>query len=331
MPSINSASLLTSYYSTMVCAIVSFSSFMWALFQFNELANNVVQLHIEEIYWFFILVFVLSCLISTSRGREMLEKFIALPKCQMMTWKRLLAKLMINIEKGTEPISRSQLLGIAIGISIILSCIVILCTLPVNEYPEQEEYEEEPIPQELEETDTTSTPSDEDIICMAALRKYYTASYSQIDEWGGEKAFETERFMEYTSCWDCDILTSNQDFGIGDDCLRLESIEPNAKLEHSFIVTVSCGYSESIPTCVVMANIDGVWKIDNIAYKPYEEKYIDYSKPASAYYVYETCGEETPYDESELPFEVPKSEDEEAMPYNASEIIPEESEDFISL
>ena len=126
--------------------------------------------------------------------------------------------------------------------------------------------------------------------CVITLQKYYTATNEQINEWGGKSAFETERFIQYTSCWDGLVLTSNQDFNIGDECLKLENIAANENIEHSYIVYVSCGYSGRIPTCVIMKKDNGAWKIDNIAYEPYDKPLIDYSKPASFYYAYPDCG-----------------------------------------
>ena len=132
----------------------------------------------------------------------------------------------------------------------------------------------------------------DDKYCIAVLQKYYTASDSQLKKYGGNEAFETKRFIKYTSCWDSQVLTSNQDFGIGDDCLKVHSIEPNPNLVNSYIVSVSCGESEAIPTCVIMKKDGGKWKIDNIAMEPYTKPLIDYSKPASAYYAYPDCGEQ---------------------------------------
>ena len=126
--------------------------------------------------------------------------------------------------------------------------------------------------------------------CIAILQKYYTASNEQIEAWGGKEAFQTARFILYTSCWDSQVLTSNQDFGIGDECLKVSSIVPNNKLDNSYIVSVSCGYSEEIPTCVVMTKDGANWKIDNIAMPPYNNALIDYSRPASDYYAYPDCG-----------------------------------------
>ena len=39
-----------------------------------------------------------------------------------------------------------------------------------------------------------------------------------------------------------------------------------------------------------MKKDNGAWKIDNIAYEPYDKPLIDYSKPASFYYAYPDCG-----------------------------------------
>lgn len=142
------------------------------------------------------------------------------------------------------------------------------------------------------DSERQSNLTKEDKECIAILRKYYTASNAQLKKYGGKDAFETKRFQKYTSCWDCSVLTNNQDFGIGDDCLKIQSIEPNPNLPNSYIVSVSCGDSEEIPTCVVMKKDGGKWKVDNIAYEPYNKAHIDYSKPASAYYMYEGCGED---------------------------------------
>lgn len=141
-----------------------------------------------------------------------------------------------------------------------------------------------------EEKEKSLTKDDKD--CIAVLQKYYTASDSQLKKYGGKGTFETKRFIKYTSCWDSQVLTSNQDFGIGDDCLKVHSIEPNPNLANSYMVSVSCGESETIPTCVIMKKDGGKWKIDNIAMEPYTKPLIDYSKPASAYYAYPDCGEQ---------------------------------------
>lgn len=126
--------------------------------------------------------------------------------------------------------------------------------------------------------------------CVITLQKYYTASREQIAEWGGETAFETERFIEYTKCLDFIPLTSTQDYDIGDG-LVVESIEPYANLDHAYIVMAKLeGGFSGVPTCVIMKEEEGTWKIDNISLEPYEKVFFDYSKPASRYYAFPDCG-----------------------------------------
>ena len=107
--------------------------------------------------------------------------------------------------------------------------------------------------------------------CIVTLLKYYTASREQINQWGGQEVFETKRFIEYTSCRDYLVLTNNQDFGIGDECLKIQGIVRNTKMNNSYIIYVNCGDSEVIPVCVVMNKENGKWKIDNFAIEPYNK------------------------------------------------------------
>ena len=317
-PRLNKAAILTYYYLSMACGLTSYILIIWGLYGFNDLMNHGVKFHMEEIYIYLSLFFVASCGFTLIKGAIELKKVFDLPQCENLTWQQLLAKIKINTDKGKRPITEGQIVGIALGLSIFVSSCVILSTLPLSEEQELEQYEpmnteeEDAIASTSVNTDSVPAPNDDET-CMAILQKYYTASFDQIEEWGGFEIFETKRFMHYTSCWDCLVLTSNQDFGIGDECMRLERIEPNENLDHSYIVTVSCGYSGDVPTCVVMTNDEGTWKIDNISYQPYTKAYIDYSKPASDYYVYEDCVEDT-------------TEEQEKLEENY-----EENENFISL
>lgn len=291
---LNKAAILTYYYLCMACGLTSYLLIIWGLYGFNDLMNHGVNFHMEEIYIYLSLFFVASCGITLIRGAIELKKVFDLPQCINLTWQQLLSKIKISTDKGQKPITEGQIVGIALGLSFFVSSCVILSTLPVGEEQELEQYEqmntEEGETNDPSQVNTENVPvPNDDETCIAILQKYYTASFDQIEEWGGFEIFETKRFMHYTSCWDCLVLTSNQDFGIGDECMRLERIEPNEKLDHSYIVTVSCGYSGDVPTCVVMTNDEGTWKIDNISYQPYTKAYIDYSKPASDYYVYEDC------------------------------------------
>ena len=171
-----------------------------------------------------------------------------------------------------------------------------------------------------EEKEKSLTKDDKD--CITVLQKYYTASESQLKKYGGKEAFETKRFIKYTSCWGSQVLTSNQDFGIGDDCLQVQSIESNPNLTNSYIVSVSCGESEAIPTCVIMKKDGGKWKIDNISMPPYNKALIDYSKPASDYYAYPDCGEENKDEQLENNQTLSKT-DEDNEVYVSVETMPE--------
>ena len=291
---VNTIAFLSSYYLTMACSIVSFASIIWGLVGFDNLLSHKLK-DMNDIILYFIMIFAIFLACGIIWRFMDIKKFLALPDRKTMTWQEVLAKIKINTDKGQKPVEESHIIYITIGLALVISGYVILSTLPVSEEPEPEQNEqvytgeEEAIAPAPVETDITPVPNDDEI-CMAILQKYYTASRAQISEWGGKAAFETERFIQYTSCWDGLVLTSNQDFGIGDDCLRIESIEPNANMDHSYIVTVSCGYSGGIPTCVVMVNDGGDWKIDNIAFEPYTKALIDYTKPATHYYAYPDCG-----------------------------------------
>ena len=291
---VNTTAFLSSYYLTMACSIVSFASIIWGLVGFDNLLSHKLK-DMNDIILYFIMIFAIFLACSIIWRFMDIKKFLALPDRETMTWQEVLAKIKINTDKGQKPVEESHIIYITIGLALVISGYVILSTLPVSEEPEPEQYEqvytgeEEAIAPAPVETDIAPVPNDDEI-CIAILQKYYTASREQIAEWGGKTAFETERFIQYTSCWDGIVLTSNQDFGIGDDCLRVEGIEPNANLDHSYIVTVSCGYSGGIPTCVVMVNDGGSWKIDNIAFEPYSKALIDYTKPATHYYAYPDCG-----------------------------------------
>ena len=291
---VNTTAFLSSYYLTMACSIVSFASIIWGLVGFDNLLSHKLK-DMNDIILYFIMIFAIFLACGIIWRFMDIKKFLALPDRETMTWQEVLAKIKINTDKGQKPVEESHIIYITIGLALVISGYVILSTLPVSEEPEPEQYEqvytgeEEAIAPAPVETDITPVPNDNEV-CMAILQKYYTASREQIAEWGGKTAFETERFIQYTSCWDGIVLTSNQDFGIGDDCLRVEGIEPNANLDHSYIVTVSCGYSGGIPTCVVMVNDGGSWKIDNIAFEPYSKALIDYTKPATHYYAYPDCG-----------------------------------------
>lgn len=291
---VNTTAFLSSYYLTMACSIVSFASIIWGLVGFDNLLSHKLK-DMNDIILYFIMIFAIFLACGIIWRFMDIKKFLALPDRETMTWQEVLAKIKINTNKGQKPVEESHIIYITIGLALAISGYVILSTLPVSEEPELEQYEqvytgeEEAIAPAPVEIDIAPVPNDDEI-CMAVLQRYYTASREQIAEWGGKTAFETERFIQYTSCWDGIVLTSNQDFGIGDDCLRVEGIEPNANLDHSYIVTVSCGYSGGIPTCVVMVNDGGSWKIDNIAFEPYSKALIDYTKPATHYYAYPDCG-----------------------------------------
>ena len=291
---VNTTAFLFSFYLTMACSIVSFASIIWGLVGFDNLLSHKLK-DMNDIILYFIMIFAIFLACGIIWRFMDIKKFLALPDRETMTWQEVLAKIKINTDKGQKPVEESHIIYITIGLALVISGYVILSTLPVSEEPEPEQNEqvytgeEEAIAPAPVETDITPVPNDNEV-CMAILQKYYTASREQIAEWGGKATFETERFIQYTSCWDGLVLTSNQDFGIGDDCLRIESIEPNANMDHSYIVTVSCGYSGGIPTCVVMVNDGGDWKIDNIAFEPYTKALIDYTKPATHYYAYPDCG-----------------------------------------
>ena len=289
---LNKTAILTYNYLSMACGLTSFLLIMWGLYEFNDLLNHAVDFHMEEIYLYLTLFSVGTCGATLFWGRRELKKLFDLPQCESLTWQQVLAKIKINTDKGQKQITEGQIIGIAVGLSLLVTGCVILGTLPVSAEPEPEQYEatysEEEIAAPPAEEQSVANHDEED--CIAILQKYYTASNAQIQEWGGKETFETARFIKYTSCWDSQVLTSNQDFGIGDDCLRVGSIVPNSKLPNSYIVSVSCGYSEEIPTCVVMAIDGGQWKIDNIAMPPYNRALIDYSRQASDYYAYPDCG-----------------------------------------
>ena len=295
-PRLNKAAILTYYYLSMACGLTSYILIIWGLYGFNDLMNHGVNFHMEEIYIFLSLFFVASCGFTLIKGAIELKKVFDLPQCENLTWQQLLANIKINIDKGRKPITEGQIVGIALGLSIFVSSCVILSTLPLSEEPEPEQQEqiytgeEEAIVPAPVETDIAPIPNDDEV-CMAILQKYYTASREQIAAWGGRATFETARFMQYTKYLDFVPLTSTQDYDIGDG-LVVESIEPYSNLDHAYIVMANLegGFGRAQPTCVIMKEEEGTWKIDNISCEPYKKVFIDYSKPASYYnYAFPDC------------------------------------------
>ncbi len=318
---LNKAAILTFYYLCMACGLTSYLLIIWGLYGFNDLMNHGVNFHMEEIYIYLSLFFVASCGITLIRGAIELKKVFDLPQCINLTWQQLLAKIKISTDKGQKPITEGQIIGISLGLSFLISAWVILSTLPVSEETEQEQYEQMHTEEgEINDptqinTENVSVPNDDET-CIAILQKYYTASNEQIEEWGGRATFETARFMQYTKYLDFVPLTSTQDYDIGDG-LVVESIEPYSNLDHAYIVMANLegGFGRAQPTCVIMKEEEGTWKIDNISCEPYEKVFIDYSKPASYYnYAFPDCGDGDVINELETK--------EENM---------EENENFISL
>lgn len=291
---VNTTAFLSSYYLTMACSIVSFASIIWGLVGFDNLLSHKLK-DMNDIISYFIMIFAIFLACGIIWRFMDIKKFLALPDRETMTWQEVLAKIKINTDKGQKPVEESHIIYITIGLALVISGYVILSTLPVSDEPEPEQYEqvytgeEETIAPAPVETDIAPVPNDDEI-CIAILQKYYTASREQIAEWGGETAFETERFIEYTKCLDFIPLTSTQDYDIGDE-LVVESIEPYANLEHAYIVMAKLeGGFSGVPTCVIMKEEEGTWKIDNISLEPYEKVFFDYSKPASRYYAFPDCG-----------------------------------------
>jgi hypothetical protein len=291
---VNTTAFLSSYYLTMACSIVSFASIIWGLVGFDNLLSHKLK-DMNDIILYFIMIFAIFLACGIIWRFMDIKKFLALPDRETMTWQEVLAKIKINTDKGQKPVEESHIIYITIGLALVISGYVILSTLPVSDEPEPEQYEqvytgeEETIAPAPVETDIAPVPNDDEI-CIAILQKYYTASREQIAEWGGETAFETERFIEYTKCLDFIPLTSTQDYDIGDG-LVVESIEPYANLDHAYIVMAKLeGGFSGVPTCVVMNEEEGTWKIDNISLEPYEKVFFDYSKPASRYYAFPDCG-----------------------------------------
>ena len=288
-PKINGTHLLSSYYISMAVAIASFISIMWAIYMFEDMMDHAIDLKINEIYMYFTLAFILTTIVTMFFCNKVQKTILLLPQCETSTWQQVFAKFKIKTEKGQQPIQEKHIVYISVVFALLISAYVILRTLPINE-----EYIPEEVEQSYEEETAVSSVEDEvlneDDVCMGILRKYYTASNAQIQEWGGQEAFETSRFITYTKHLDFVPLTNTQDFDIGDDCLRVENIKPYAKWDHSYIITISCGYSDGIPVCVVMKEDNGTWKIDNISLEPYTMLFIDYSRPASDY----ECGEGEP-------------------------------------
>lgn len=295
---LNKTAILTYNYLSMACGLTSFLLIMWGLYEFNDLLNHAVDFHMEEIYLYLTLFSVGTCGVTLFWGRRELKNLFDLPQCESLTWQQVLSKLKINTDKGQKQITEGRIVGIALLLSLLVSSCVILSTLPVSEEQELEQYE--PINTEEKGTIThasTSTDSipvqNDDETCMAILRKYYTASNAQIEEWGGRATFETARFMQYTKYLDFVPLTSTQDYDIGDG-LVVENIEPYSNLDHAYIVMANLegGFGRAQPTCVIMKEEEGTWKIDNISCEPYEKVFIDYSKPASYYnYAFPDCGD----------------------------------------
>lgn len=286
---LNKTAILTYNYLCMACELTSFLLIMWGLYEFNNLLNHAVIFHMEEIYLYFTLLSIGTCGATLFLGRRELKKLFDLPQCESLTWQQLLAKIKISTDKGQKPITEGQIIGISLGLSFLISAWVILSTLPVSEETEQEQYEQMNT-EEGEINDPTQINTEnvsvqnDDETCIAILQKYYTASFEQIEEWGGRATFETARFMQYTKHLDFVPLTSTQDYDIGDG-LVVESIEPYSNLDHAYIVMANLegGFGRAQPTCVIMKEEEGTWKIDNISCEPYEKVFIDYSKPASYY------------------------------------------------
>ncbi len=316
---LNSTAILAFYYLSMACGLISFLTFMWALWDFNDLLNHAIDFHMEEVYIYLSATFIVSCTLAMYYANKELKALLALPQCKVMTWQQVLAKFKIKTDKGQQPVTERQLIGIFLGLSLLVSGYVVLRTLPAGATPEETPavVYETTCDEEIAAPPAEEPVNNDESDCIAILNKYYNASREQIKAYGGRRAFETERFIQYTSHFDYIVLTSNQDFGIGDECLRVEGIVPNANLANSYIVTVSCGHSAGIPTCVVMKKEGDTWKIDNIAYEPYDKALLNYSLPASGYNAFQE--EESGDYEIE---ETPAEPEEDNIIYGQAEVLP---------
>ena len=307
---VNTTALLSSYYLTMACGIVSFASIIWGLVGFDNLLSHKLK-DMNDIILYFIMIFAIFLACSIIWRFMDIKKFLALPDRETMTWQEVLAKIKINTDKGQKPVEESHIIYITIGLALVISGYVILSTLPVSEEPEPEQYEqiytgeEEAIVPAPVETDIAPIPNDDEV-CMAILQKYYTASREQIAAWGGQETFETTRFIEYTKGLDFIPLTGTQDYDVGEN-LIVDTIVPYKAFEYAYFVTAKPNGCLGVvsPVCVVMREENGTWKIDNIILEPFEKMYLDYSRPAS-YYDFFPDGEEPDITEDII---LPETED----------------------
>lgn len=307
---VNTTALLSSYYLTMACGIVSFASIIWGLVGFDNLLSHKLK-DMNDIILYFIMIFAIFLACSIIWRFMDIKKFLALPDRETMTWQEVLAKIKINTDKGQNPVEESHIIYITIGLALVISGYVILSTLPVSEEPEPEQYEqiytgkEEAIVPAPVETDIAPIPNDDEV-CMAILQKYYTASREQIAAWGGQETFETTRFIEYTKGLDFIPLTGTQDYDVGEN-LIVDTIVPYKAFEYAYFVTAKPNGCLGVvsPVCVVMREENGTWKIDNIILEPFEKMYLDYSRPAS-YYDFFPDGEEPDITEDII---LPETED----------------------
>ena len=307
---VNTTALLSSYYLTMACGIVSFASIIWGLVGFDNLLSHKLK-DMNDIILYFIMIFAIFLACGIIWRFMDIKKFLALPDRETMTWQEVLAKIKINTDKGQKPVEESHIIYITIGLALVISGYVILSTLPVSEEPEPEQYEqvytgeEETIAPAPVETDIAPVPNDDEV-CMAILQKYYTASREQIAAWGGHETFETTRFIEYTKGLDFIPLTGTQDYDVGEN-LIVDTIVPYKAFEYAYFVTAKPNGCLGVvsPVCVVMREENGTWKIDNIILEPFEKMYLDYSRPAS-YYDFFPDGEEPDITEDII---LPETED----------------------
>lgn len=271
---LNGTAIWACYYISIACGLTSFLVIMWGLYEFNELLNHAVNFHMEEIYIFLSLTFVVSGAAGIFWGNRDMKKLFALPQCETLTWQQVLAKIKINTDKGQQLITEKQIIGIALGLSLLVTGYVILSTLPASIEAEEEPAMYQPIMSEPTNTSKEEivAPSieeeepededlfvsradyiigdaevtDEDIIvaeglsdeeyCIKLVTQLFTSNFAILDANGGIGFYETNRFIEYSKCMENPLVDLGEDYRIGDGLINISKIEKMEGYENLYMV-----------------------------------------------------------------------------------------------
>lgn len=271
---LNGTAILAYYYLSIACGLTSFLVFMWGLYEFNELLNHAIIFHMEEIYFFLSLVFVVSSAAGIFWGNQDMKKLLALPQCETYTWQQVLAKIKITTDNGQQQINEKQIVGIALCLSLLVTGYVILSTFPVSAEAEEGHAIYQPIKSEPTNTGKGEivAPSiedeepedenpvvsradyiigdvevtDEDIIvaeglsdeeyCIKLITQLFTSNFVILDANGGVSFYETSRFIEYSKCMEAPLVVLGEDYSIGDGLINISKIEKMEGYENLYMV-----------------------------------------------------------------------------------------------